>query len=153
MFNSNDMERRIVVLKIGGSIFTEDDAYRRADEFVRNRFEAAADERCVVVVSAQNGTTDAQERAARRIVPSCDPKVLDLLWSTGELSSVAMLTMHLHAWGVEAVGLNVHETGLRVSGPAFTNGYIEFVPSGLKAVLAQHAVAVVPGFLGTNFEG
>ena len=38
--------------------------------------------------------------------------MLDLLWSTGELRSVALLALRLQALGVLATGVNVHQTGL-----------------------------------------
>ncbi len=87
----------LAVIKIGGSILTGPQAYRRAAAFVRNRLLAASDERLVVVVSAQKGATDDLEQAAKKIVSSPRKQVLDLLWSTGELRSVALLALHLQA--------------------------------------------------------
>jgi hypothetical protein len=53
------------------------------------------------------------ERVARDIKREPNAATLDLLWHTGELRFVALSTLHLEALGVPAVGLNVHETGLR----------------------------------------
>ena len=60
----------IAVIKIGGSILKNSQAYRRAAVFIRNRHEAAPEERLIVVVSAQEGTTDALERLAKNAVSS-----------------------------------------------------------------------------------
>jgi aspartate kinase len=146
-------KEQIVVIKIGGSIFKEAKAYRRAASFVLNQLQASSAERYVVVVSAQNGTTDSQERIARRIVACPESRALDLLWSTGELRSVAVLAMHLHALGMQAVGLNVHETGLRVSKSTNCNGGVQFLAGQLRQALSQYSVAVVPGFLATKVDG
>jgi aspartate kinase len=104
----------------------------------------------VVVVSAQNGTTDSLEREARSITPAPDTRMLDLLWATGELRSVALLTMHLHALSLRATGLNVHETGLKCSNAAVPPSDVTLLTNGLQSALVEHAVVVVPGFLATT---
>ena len=142
----------IAVVKIGGSILRNGPAYRRAASFLRNRYHAAPDERLIVVVSAQGGTTDALERTAKQIIPSPRAATLDLLWSTGELRSVALLTLHLQALGVRATGLNIHEAGLIVAqnGRGRTGDRIRLDRERLVGVLTDHSVAVVPGFFATD---
>jgi aspartokinase len=107
--------RVIVVMKIGGSVLTGRKSFRRVAQFLKHRLEKARNEKLVVVVSAEQGTTDAMERQARGIVEDPALRSLDLLWSTGELRSVALLALHLQAVGVSAAGFNVHETGLQFS--------------------------------------
>ena len=58
----------VAVIKIGGSILTNARAYRRAAAFVCSRHRTSPEERLVVVVSAQEGTTDALEELAAKIV-------------------------------------------------------------------------------------
>jgi aspartate kinase len=146
-------DQPIVVVKIGGSILTDAKAYRRAGMFVRDRLHAASGERYVVVVSAQDGTTDKLERTAQRIEPSPTRRALDLLWATGELRSVAILTMHLDTLGVPAVGLNVHETGLMVPESGCSYDDVTVNSDVLEKELGRHRVVVVPGFLATNAAG
>jgi aspartate kinase len=136
----------VVVVKIGGSVFTSDSVYRRVARILRDRVRRKTAERCVVVVSARDGETSRLEQVARAVVPSPLVRTLDLLWSTGELRSVALLTLHLHAQGVQAVGLNVHETGLRLSGLKAMWSETE----SLCGSLAEFQVVVVPGFLATD---
>lgn len=145
----------LAVIKIGGSILTGASTYRRAAAFVRNRLEAAPNERFVVVVSAQKGATDSLEQTAKNIVPSPRKQSLDLLWSTGELRSVALLALHLQALDVRAIGVNVHQTGLIAPHPASTSpghglGNVRFEANLLSEVLADHSVAIVPGFLAVD---
>src|SRR4029077_8371609 len=104
----------LAVLKIGGSILTGSRAYRRAAIFIRNRHRASPRERLVGVVSVQEGGMDALERAARRIANPPNPTALDLLWSTGELRSVALVALHLQKLGILAAALNIHEAGLQL---------------------------------------
>lgn len=145
----------LAVIKIGGSILTGPSAYKRAAAFIRNRLAAAPDERLVVVVSAQKRATDSLEQTANKIVRSPRKQALDLLWSTGELRSVALLALHLQALDVRAIGVNVHQTGLVAPhaasagpGPGFGNVRIE--TNLLSEVLADHMVAIVPGFLAVD---
>jgi aspartate kinase len=152
--SSRGGDERIVVLKVGGSVLTGDRAFRRVAEVSKRRLEIAPKERLVVVVSAEKSATDQLERRARRLVASPDLRALDLLWSTAELRSVALLALHLEAVGVLAVGLNVHETGLVVSAedppcPAPPR----FAGRHLTEELARHALVIVPGFLATRWDG
>lgn len=105
------------------------------------------------MVSAQKGLTDELERLAHGIKESPNPRTLDLLWSTGEMRSVALLTLHLEELGVPAVGLNVHERGLRYSGPDQAEAKVQSLSSQLHYAFDQHSMVVVPGFFGTLTSG
>jgi aspartate kinase len=144
------------VLKLGGSVLRDNESYAAAARFLRDRLAANAEERLVVIVSACYGTTDALLTQAKAIVddPSGtgsapDDSALDLLWSTGELRSVAILTLHLQRIGVPAVPFNVHQTGLvadRATGTAVR-------PLRLLAALGRARIVIVPGFLGVSAGG
>src|SRR5688500_17730283 len=138
---------RITVIKVGGSVLTDDAAYRRAATFVAARLTEHPDDRLVVVVSAEHGVTDALLATAREIVDVPDPATLDLLWSTGELRSAALLALHLQALGVRAAALNVHQTGLTEPDVQAGPGRIAVRRLRLAAALARHDVVVTPGFL------
>jgi aspartate kinase len=153
MCDANCEGYQTVVLKIGGSIFTDGESYKRAAQFLQRRRNSAPYEKIVVVVSAQNGATDDLEETARRIADAPASRALDLLWSTGELRSVALLSLHLQALGISAVGLNVQETGLRLDGSGKSPLHAQFETDVLHDALAEHAVVVVPGFLATMARG
>ena len=142
--------REIAVMKIGGSILINAGAYRRAAIFVRSMLRANPEERFVVVVSAQEGATDSLERSARKIHREPNSAARDLLWSTGEIRSVALLTLHLEALGVHAAPLNIHEAGLTLPETVREAGHIRLNAGRLAGVLADFPVAVVPGFFATN---
>jgi aspartate kinase len=150
MSESLSAEGPLAVIKVGGSILISPKAYRRAAIFVRNTLRTAPDERLVVVVSAQEGTTDTLERSARAIVSEPARAALDLLWSTGEIRSVALLALHLEALGVAAAPLNIHEAGVTVPDTGRETGRIQLNAARLCAALAKYPVVVVPGFLATD---
>jgi aspartate kinase len=147
----------IAVIKIGGSILKNRAAFRKAARFVRNRHISAPGERLVVVVSAQEGITDRLQAHANQIVAQPDSAALDILWSTGELRSVALLALHLQALGVSASALNIHEAGLALHEGAWasrsTARTVRLNPRRLRSVLAHQPVAIVPGFFASDAAG
>lgn len=145
----------MAVLKIGGSVLAGPAGYAAAASHLAHRIAAGPATQLVVVVSAEHGHTDALRDEAVAIAagrgPGHDvppePSLLDLLWSTGETRSVALLALRLRALGVSATGLSVHETGLvRVPG----RDGIDVESGCLRAALDAHQVVVVPGFLAVE---
>jgi aspartate kinase len=78
---------------------------------------------------------------------------MDLLWSTGEIRSVALLTLYLQKLEVLAAGLNIHETGLRFIANCKVPNNVDFMHDGIEQTLAHFPVAVVPGFFGIGKNG
>jgi aspartate kinase len=139
----------IAVLKIGGSVLTGPAGYARAAAHVAERLAANDGTRLVVVVSAEHGHTDALAAEALHAAGGAAPDgpLLDLLWSTGETRSTALVALHLRALGVVATGLSVHETGIEHR-PGRADATVD--PAALHAALDTHAVVVVPGFLAVR---
>jgi aspartate kinase len=146
------------VLKVGGSVLRDDASYAATARFLQGRLDSRPDERLVVIVSARYGATDELLAEAQAIVAGEDASegrsdannlALDLLWSTGELRSVAVLALHLQRRGVAAVPFNVHQTGLVADRPATTT----VRPLRLLAALASSRIVIVPGFLGVSAGG
>ncbi|MGH9410005.1 MAG: hypothetical protein ACRD1V_11185 [Vicinamibacterales bacterium] len=137
------------VLKIGGSVLRDDSSYASAAGYLTRRVASHPTERLVVIVSAQHGATDALLAQAQAIAGSPAADALDLLWSTGELRSVALLTLNLQARGVQAIPFNVHQTGLLADHAA----QVAVRPLRLLGALANTRIVVVPGFLGVSGDG
>lgn len=138
---------KVRIFKIGGSVLTGRAAYSRAAGFVADHLCAFPGERVVAVVSAETGITDALLSEARDVAGDPDRDTLDLLWSTGELRSAALLALSLQARGVKARALNVHQTGLHQP-----DGEAHPRVSALKVhvLLARHDVLVAPGFFARS---
>lgn len=134
----------IVIVKVGGSVLTDDAAYARVAASLKSR---QRDERLVVIVSAALGETDRLLALAGGIIDPPPPDALDLLWSIGETRSVALLTLHLRALGGSARGLSVHETGLFLPDGQRDVRRAEVNPLRLRSALAASRIVVVPGFL------
>ncbi len=143
------MSGRLSVLKLGGSVLRDDASYAAAARFLQTRLALDDGERLVVIVSAKYGTTDDLLAEAQIIASEPSALALDLLWSTGELRSVAILALHLQKIGVGAVPFNVHQTGLVACSEQGTS----VRPMRLLAALAHARVVIVPGFLGVSDGG
>lgn len=137
------------VLKLAGSVLRDEPSFAAAARFLHDRLATNQDERLVVIVSAPYGMTDLLLNEAKAIASEPASEALDLLWSTGEQRSVALLALHLQRIGTHAVPFNVHQTGLvacRTSGTTVR-------PLRLLAALAHARVVIVPGFLGVSDGG
>jgi aspartate kinase len=134
----------LTVVKIGGSVLTGHEAIRRTAGTLAARV-ARERAKLLVVVSAELGHTDLLFDEARALSPGPSAAALDLLWSTGELRSVALLTLALESLGVAVRALNVHEAGLHSDGRELTLN-----PLAVRAALAHCSIVVVPGFLATR---
>jgi len=122
-------------------------SYHSCACFIRDRLRREAGCRLLVVVSARFGETDELLSMATSISQSPDVGTLDLLWSTGEIKSAATLALALHAVGVDAAALDVHQTGIN---------HIEHLavdPAPLRRALGMHEVVIVPGFLAAGRAG
>jgi aspartate kinase len=141
--------RSINVIKIGGSVLTDSSAYRRAARHLADRIYQRPNEKILAIVSAQHGDTDRLLAAAQDMVGEPRTETLDLLWSTGELRSAALLTLALQGLGVSAVAANVHQTGLRVDPDGDANIALSS-QLRIRSLLARADVVVAPGFLATT---
>jgi aspartate kinase len=114
---------------------------------IQDRLRSEPRSRLVVVVSARFGETDELLAQARSIVEVPDSRTLDLLWSAGEIKSAATLALCVQALGIDAVALDVHQTGIH------RGAGIEIDSESLQRTLVSHRVIVVPGFLAVDGEG
>lgn len=139
--------RSITVLKLGGSVLRDLPSYHACANLIRDRLRAAPRSRFVVVVSARFGETDELLSLARSISETAGGSTLDLLWSTGEIRSVATLALCLQARDVRAAAFDVHQTGIR------RTDRIDVDPGPLRRALDDYDVVIAPGFLALGHGG
>jgi len=107
----------------------------------------------VVVVSAMAGETNRLIALAREIQAHPDPRELDVMVSTGEQVTIALLTMALKDLGLKACSY----TGAQVrilTDSAYTKARILSIDEGrIRKDLAEGYVVVVAGFQGVDEKG
>ncbi|XFA73028.1 aspartate kinase [Thermosynechococcaceae cyanobacterium Okahandja] len=112
----------------------------------------AAGHQVVVVVSAMGKTTDTLVQLAREISEHPSQREMDMLLSTGEQVSIALLTMALHALGESAISLTGAQVGI-VTEPAHTRARILHIETQrLERHLKSGQIVVVAGFQGITAD-
>lgn len=140
-----------VVWKLGGSILRRSADYDLCAARLAAAIADRATLRIVAVVSARFGLTNRLVRQAQRVLGDSSTPEVDLLLATGELQSVAQLTMRLRRAGVNCVGLTPDEIGLRIDDENEHGFSVD--ATFVNRRLADHRVIVVPGFVGTRAGG
>ena len=104
----------LIVQKYGGTSVADADRIRHVAGRVVKRINQG--DQVIVVVSAMGNSTDDLIDLALQVAPDPDPRELDMLLSTGEQVSVALVAMALKTLGQEAVGLTGQQAGIIAQG-------------------------------------
>jgi aspartate kinase len=140
----------IVVQKYGGTSVGSIERIRNVASKVARYYREGND--MVVVVSAMAGQTDKLINLANEMSTHPNPRELDVMVSTGEQVSVALLAMALKDMGVPARSLLAHQIPIKTD-DAFTKARIQQIDAeSIKKVLTAKEVAVVAGFQGVTEE-
>ena len=145
------MNMPLVVQKYGGtSVGTIDRIQNVAQKIARIRKTGT---QVVVVVSAMAGETDKLLKMARQICDNPERREMDLLLSSGERISSALLTMALQARGIPAISMTGRQIGLQTDS-VHTRARIKQIDAKrAKQALKENNVIVVAGFQGVNEKG
>ena len=104
----------------------------------------------VVVLSAQGDTTDELIEKAKEIHPSASRWEMDMLVSTGEQQSVALMAMALEKMGYPAISLNAMQVGIDTT-KAHSNAKIKTISTGrIYEELERKNIVIITGFQGVN---
>lgn len=107
----------------------------------------------VVVVSAMSGETNRLIGLAQQIQQTPDPRELDVLVSTGEQVTIALLCMALKKRGLDARSYTGGQVRI-LTDSAFTKARIQAIDeSNMRADLQAGRVVVVAGFQGVDEHG
>lgn len=141
----------LYVMKFGGTSVADIDKVRRAADRVIEKYDQGHE--CVVVVSAMGKTTDGLVKMAQEISGGKPPtREMDVLLSTGEQISIAMLSMAMHARGRDSISLTGGQVGILTDN---VHGYArirEVNTSRIRQHLNDRHIVIVAGFQGTTFD-
>jgi len=106
----------------------------------------------VVVVSAMGKTTDQLIDLAKQITKNPDKREMDMLLSTGEQVSIALLAMALHEIGINAISYTGSQVKVITDGN-FSNARIQSIATDrIQKSLEENKVVIVAGFQGIDQE-
>lgn len=138
----------LIVQKYGGtSVGTVERIHRVADRVAEAK---KAGHNVVVVLSAMSGETDRLLRLAQEVTTSPDERELDMLLSTGERVTIALLAMDLRGRGINARSFTGRQVGI-ITDNSHTKARIARVTAGrIREALTEGIIPVVAGFQGIN---
>ena len=143
--------RKVIVQKFGGTSVADTEKIKNVAKTVIKEKENGND--VVVVVSAMGHTTDYLVKMAKDLSPDPSGREMDMLLSTGEGVSIALLAMAIQAQGYEAVSFNAMQIGIITENVHSKARIIDIKTDKLKKNLKEGKIIVVAGFQGVTEDG
>ena len=138
----------LIVQKFGGSSVADAESIKRvAKRIVETR---KAGNEVVVAVSAMGDTTDELIDLAHEVAPIPEPRELDMLLTTGERISMALLAMAIKSMGYEARSYTGSQAGMITDSRHGSARIVDVTPGRVREALDDGAIAIVAGFQGFN---
>ncbi len=146
------MKRRnsLVVQKFGGSSVANVERIKNVSRRIKAYKDKGKD--LVVVVSALGDTTDELVELAHKINSEPTPREMDMLMATGEQASSSLLTMALHALGIDAVALTGPQSGIYTDKAHTKAKIVNIDPKRILREVRKGRVVIVAGFQGLSPE-
>lgn len=143
--------RKIIVQKFGGTSVADTEKIKNVAKVVIKEKNNGND--VVVVVSAMGHTTDYLVKMAKDLSSSPSGREMDMLLSTGEGVSIALLAMAIQAEGYDAVSFNAMQVGIMTENVHSKARIVDIKTEKLKKNLAEGKIIVVAGFQGVTEDG
>lgn len=141
----------LIVHKYGGTSMGSTERIKNVAKRVAKWHDAG--HQIVVVPSAMSGETNRLIALAKEIMPQPDPRELDMLASTGEQVSVALLSMALQSIGKQAVSYAGWQVPIKTDS-AFTKARIQSIDDArVRKDLEAGKVVIITGFQGVDDAG
>ncbi|MBC2279109.1 aspartate kinase [Listeria welshimeri] len=141
----------LVVLKFGGtSVSTVDKIGKTADQAI---YEKKQGNKVIIVVSAMGKSTDKLVAMAEEISETPDKREMDMLLSTGEQITIALLAMTLKEKGHDAISLTGWQAGIETEAVHSNARIAEIDSARIESALDLGQIVVVAGFQGFTSDG
>lgn len=142
---------RLVVQKYGGTSVGSLELIKKVAKRIARMRQTGLD--IVVVVSAMEGETDKLLSMAKQINPNAKRREIDLLLSSGERISSALLTIALDSIGCPSISMTGRQIGLLTDNSHTRARIKEIDTERARRILKKKHVIVVAGFQGINEHG
>jgi aspartate kinase len=144
------MHRGLIVQKFGGSSVANVERIQNVAKRVASYRKGGYD--LVVVVSALGDTTDELIALAGKINVRPSEREMDMLLSTGEQISVALLAMAIHKLGYEAISFTGAQVGIITDASHTRARIIKINADKIKEELKKGKIVIVAGFQGVTLN-
>jgi len=140
----------LIVQKYGGSSLADSEMIKNVAD--RIAYSHSKGSQVVVTVSAMGDSTDGLLKIASEVSSLPDPRELDVLLSTGELQSCALVSMALQSLGKNAISLSGAQAGI-LTDSSYGKAKISSLDLGrINDELNNGNIVVVAGFQGITSE-
>lgn len=143
----------IVVKKFGGTSVGDVSRIKNVARLVAEYARAHPDDRIVVVASAMAGETNRLLALAKSCVNAPDPRELDVVLTTGEQVSVALLAMALRELGVPAKSLLANQARISTTRNHTNAQILDIDARPIREILEAGEIPVVAGYQGMTDTG
>ncbi len=143
-------KKKLIVQKFGGSSVANVEKIQNVASRVANYRKEGHD--LVVVVSALGDTTDELIELANKINTEASEREMDMLLSTGEQISVALLAMAIHKLGFEAISFTGAQVGIITDSSHTRARIVKINGERIKEELKKGRIVIVAGFQGINLN-
>jgi aspartate kinase len=140
----------LIVQKYGGSSVADVDKLRKIASMISAVKKQGID--VVIVVSAMGKTTNHLIEMAKSISPDPPRREMDMLLSTGERTSMALLCIALHEEGIKSISLTGSQAGIITNDRHNDARVIEVRPIRVLDELDKGKVVVIGGFQGVSYK-
>ncbi len=138
----------LIVQKFGGSSVADAAGLKRvADVIVSTK---RSGNQVAVVVSAMGDTTDELIDLANQVAPDAPGREMDMLLTSGERISMALLAMAINSLGVEARSYTGSQAGLITDSKHGKARIIDVNPTRVREAIDADAIPIVAGFQGVS---
>jgi len=141
----------LIVQKYGGSSVADIDRIRNVANRVAE-YRRRGDQ-VVVVVSAMKGVTDNLIGMAKSFMPVPSEREMDVLLSTGEQTTIALLAIALQSMDIPAASLTGAQAGIVTDGVHSKAKILNITPEKIHELLNSGNVTIVAGFQGQTSKG
>ena len=138
----------LIVQKFGGSSVADTEAIQRVAWTIAEAYSEGNN--VVTVLSAQADTTDDLIKKAKELNPNPSKREMDVLLSTGEQASVALMAMALEKLGLPVVSLTGWQIGMNTDSDYGSARIKSLSAERLKSELDRRRIVLVAGFQGVN---
>jgi aspartate kinase len=138
----------LVVQKYGGSSVADAERIKRVAERIVATVKDGNE--VVVVVSAMGDTTDELMDLAEQVSPLPPARELDMLLTSGERISMALLAMAIASLGYEARSFTGSQAGVITDSAHGRARIIDVTPGRISSAIAEGHIAIVAGFQGVS---
>ena len=138
----------LIVKKFGGSSVADKERIYNVARRCMEDYQKGND--VVVVLSAMGKTTDHLLEMAKDINPNPSRRELDMLLTTGEQTSTALMSMAMGALGVPSVSLNAFQVGMQTSSRYGNARFKKIDTRRIRHELENRKIVIVTGFQGVN---